>query len=157
LLPGEAAAFLVLEPLGSSQRERALVQLTSWADSAAPSGDKTPLPGSILARAASECLRRAAIGGTSPSLILSDMNGAKHEALELAFARIRAFPDQASSALLLHPAESLGDVGAATGPLLMVLATLCHLHGGAPPGDVLLATSAPTGHSAVSLIQPTRS
>jgi len=156
LVPGEAAAFLVLEPLRPHHRGRAMAHLAAWAEGAALANEKNPLPGAILTRATRECLRRAAYRDETPGLILSDMGGAKHEALEVAFARFRAFRNQASSALLLHPAESLGDVGAATGPLLMVIATLCHLHGRAPQGDALLTTNTRPGRSAVCLVRPER-
>lgn len=157
LVPGEAAAFLVLEPLRPHHRGHAMAHLAAWAEGGPLPDEKNPLPGAILTRATRECLRRAAYRDETPGLILSDMGGAKHEALEVAFARFRAFRNQASSALLLHPAESLGDVGAATGPLLMVLATLCHLHGNVSQGDALLTTNTRTGCSAVCLVRPERS
>jgi 3-oxoacyl-[acyl-carrier-protein] synthase-1 len=157
MIPGEAAAFLVLEPLRARPPVSPLACVAAWADSAALADEKPPLPGAVLTRATRECLRRGGERDATPGLIVSDMGGAKHEALEVAFARFRAFRDQASSALLLHPAECLGDVGAATGPLLMVLATLCHVHGMAPRGDALLTTNTRTGRSAVALIRPERS
>ncbi|RKH19234.1 hypothetical protein D7X74_07390 [Corallococcus sp. CA047B] len=151
-VPGEAAAFLVLEPL--RPQSRALSQLAAWGEGTPLQGEKSPLPGALLTRATRECLRSSAANNESPGLILSDMDGSKHEALEMAFARFRAFRDQASAASLLHPSESLGDVGAATGPLLMVLATLCLLHGSGLPGGALVATHTPPGHGAVCRVLP---
>lgn len=152
LVPGEAAAFLVLEPM--RRGAPSLARLASWAQAARLPTETQPLPGAILTRAVRECLRRAALREATPSWLLSDMGGAKDEALEVVFARFRALPGQASEALLLHPAESLGDVGAATGPLLLALATLGLRNG--TRGPMLMTTRRP-GMGAAALVQSPRS
>lgn len=157
MIPGEAAAFLVLGPRLSAPPERPPAFLASWADSAPLPDERPLLPGAVLTRATRECLRRGGEREAAPGLIVSDMGGEKQDALEVAFARFRAFRDQASTAELFHPSECLGDVGAATGPLLMVLATLYSRHGGGPRGDALLTTSSRSGRCAVGLIRPERS
>jgi 3-oxoacyl-[acyl-carrier-protein] synthase-1 len=155
-IPGEAAAFVVLEPRSTGRATRASAACVAWAASAMEPGEKRSVPGTHLTRAVQECLHRSDTPKVTPGLILSDMGGRKQEALHLAFARIRAFPDQAYAARLVHPAESLGDVGAATGPLLMVLATLFQRAASGSQPHALLTTETREQHGAACLIAPER-
>lgn len=148
-LPGEAAAFVLLE----QNRRDALAVLhtpavvdddTSLLDEAPPVG-----------RALSEALRGALrAGGTAPSWLLADLNGTSRRALEWGHALVRVQPELGLAELPLWlPVESFGEAGAAVGALGVCIATRALSHGYAPGPAALLTLSSERGQKAALLIE----
>jgi 3-oxoacyl-[acyl-carrier-protein] synthase-1 len=124
-VPGEAAAFVVLERADTAlQRHRPAYARCSevcLAHEANTRETDSVCTGQSLA----ECLRpvtdRLRRSGSPVRAILCDLNGETYRATEWAYAHARVFRDSANPCprTLLHPADCVGDVGAATGALLL--------------------------------------
>ena len=118
ILPGEAAAFLVIEKQPLNGRRLALIQSSSIADEPTV-GTDSPNQAQGLTRAVREA--RSAASVSDMPLFICDLNGDRYRALEwgLVFARalgdLRWRYDLATSGKLWHPADCIGDTGAASG------------------------------------------
>ena len=144
--PGEAAAALFLEPLAARKRKaQAVLGPVAIAEEAnLITSDKQSTGGALTT-----AVRRALAGSstTGPcSWVLCDMNGESYRAYEWGLAMARVPARLGSVAKLSHPAECLGDVGAATGGVLLGVAATGFVRGYAPGGEALLwaASDGPT-------------
>lgn len=141
--PGEAAAALFLEPLSSAKRAP-LAVLGTVGRAEEPETNLITSERQSTGGALATAIRNALDGsaGDAPCpWVLCDMNGESYRSFEwgLAMARI---PDRLGSVgKLSHPAESLGDVGAATGGVLIGLAATGFTRGYAPGPEALLWAS----------------
>ena len=129
LIPGEAAGFVLLASDGFMARHGLppRVQLVHGATAAEPSPwyGNQPADGSGLS---------AVLGGLLPpdgpraDVTFIDHNGQNWRAEEWLTAWLRHAPRLADPLDLRHPADGWGDIGAATGLLLVALANaeLCH-------------------------------
>jgi 3-oxoacyl-[acyl-carrier-protein] synthase-1 len=132
IIPGEAAAFAVLEPAGGP---RALAHvLGSGVAEEQTAGTEEPNQGVGL----TDALRRARAGVRgleARPLIVCDLNGERYRTLEWGLASIRALgdlhaePGGPASGDLWHPADCIGDPGAGSGMLSLVWAVTA-LHRG---------------------------
>jgi 3-oxoacyl-[acyl-carrier-protein] synthase-1 len=127
LTPGEAAAFLVLELEAHARQRRA----TAYARLGGVSATLEPHPihseevctGIGLASCLQDVLAQMEAASIAPAAIYCNLNGESHAAAEWGYAvnRIvaagRALPDA-----LVHPADCMGDAGAAMGGVLTCLA-----------------------------------
>ncbi|HEX3623881.1 MAG TPA: hypothetical protein VH280_00490 [Verrucomicrobiae bacterium] len=118
VLPGEAAAFCILEK--QPVRNKAMASLAATATGQEPTaGTENPNQAQGLT-AVLRAMRNAATFSHLP-LFVCDLNGDRYRALEWGLAYTRAFgsvhekPDAATSGDLWHPADCIGDSGAATG------------------------------------------
>lgn len=137
-IPGEAAAFLVLENASSVQERggRLLARLTGLgsASEAATIYDDKPSTGRGLAQALQTALR----GQHTPvALVVCDLNGERYRANEWGYAMPRAFANTGTPAMLWHPADCVGDSGSAAGALNLVFGALALARRDAPAGCVL--------------------
>ncbi len=124
IIPGEAAAFVVLE--AAPRAGRALATLAASATAEEPTaGTDDPNQGVGLTRA----FREARAG--APKLerfprVICDLNGEHYRTREWGYAYVRALgdahaaPDGPSGADLWHPADCIGDSGAGSGALDVV-------------------------------------
>lgn len=124
-IPGEGAAFLVLEPAGTS-RALATVIGSGVAEEETAGTDR-----SSQAVGLTQALRRArerVKGLESRPLIVCDLRGERYGTLEWGLASVRALgdlhstPEGPASADLWHAADCTGDTGAASGALSVVWA-----------------------------------
>jgi 3-oxoacyl-[acyl-carrier-protein] synthase-1 len=118
VLAGEAAAFVVLERAESATRRG--VRPQAWLMTCASS--KEPTAGTDdpnQAAGLSEVLRVARHEGgiESPPLVICDLNGDRYRALEWGMALIRSLGDLHGDVQMWHPADCIGDCGAASGIL----------------------------------------
>ena len=117
-IPAEAAACVLLEPsTRASQRQSrvwAKVQAIAHEKYAGTEADNN---GEALARVTGACLPE---NGTSP-LIVADLNGSTAKAREWGFA-VSRLGDRVADVVTEYPAISLGDVGAASGLALALVA-----------------------------------
>lgn len=118
VFPGEAAAFCVLEQ--QPIRGKAMALLTAAVTSAEPTaGTENPNQGQGLTTVL-RAMRNSAEISHLP-LFICDLNGDRYRALEWGVAYTRAFgnlhekPDAATSGDFWHPADCIGDCGAASG------------------------------------------
>ena len=127
-MPGEAAAFLLVERAGSVDRGRRTDSepLVSIGGVAQTQGvpltrEREDRPAGV---ALSECL--AASRSTlaeDPETVYTGLNGTPHRAFDWGCARVRLQADDVGfEGAEVHPATSIGDVGAAAGPVAVCLA-----------------------------------
>jgi 3-oxoacyl-[acyl-carrier-protein] synthase-1 len=145
--PGEAAAFLVLE---APPRSKALAWITGTGVAEEPTvGTEDANEGVGLTRAIRAA--RAAAGANQPShfpRLVCDLNGDRYRAMEWAYALIRALPDLKQDkhsepwgpeeTERWHPAEFIGDTGAASGIVNAVWAATAMRAGYANTRDAFL-------------------
>ena len=118
--PGEAAAFVLLERRADALARglTPLATLRGFGAGAVAGGPGPPNTGAALV-AALESLVGAA--GPAP-LVLCDLNGESSRTREWGFALSRLGSRLGAGATVLHPASALGDVGSASGAVLLALA-----------------------------------
>jgi 3-oxoacyl-[acyl-carrier-protein] synthase-1 len=125
-IPGEAAAFLVLE-LESEAKERGAPALCRILDTVYTKEEATifsdrPLFGKGLAESISRVLGNQGMQINSIDGILCDLNGEHYRMKEWALAQSRIFDGSTPVPELWHPAECFGDIGAASGVVLAAAA-----------------------------------
>jgi 3-oxoacyl-[acyl-carrier-protein] synthase-1 len=140
VIPGEAAAFLYLET-GESARKRGarvLARLLSAGTDVEPSaGTNDPNRGAGLTRVLHQVCRDAG-GLEAPPLVICDLNGDRYRALEWAMASVRTVGKLHGDMEILHPADCIGDCGAASGALNAAWAIVALLKGYAGAARVLV-------------------
>jgi 3-oxoacyl-[acyl-carrier-protein] synthase-1 len=156
LVPGEAAAALVLETASAARRRKipVLARIAAVAlEREASYGPDAPASGAGLERAIQQA--GAAAGGLGGvKRVLSDLNGERWRFLEWALAESRIVADLGADWQLWHPADCLGDVGAAFVPLATALAVRSFARGYAGGGQVLVLASAERGERTAMVIGP---
>jgi 3-oxoacyl-[acyl-carrier-protein] synthase-1 len=106
--PAEGAGFVLLQPVRRTG-VAPLALLDGLAASELPTGDQ----------ALTEVLRRLQHRGVRPSRIISDLNGETARAREWSIVATRLGNGLGDASALEHPAIATGDLGAATGPVLL--------------------------------------
>lgn len=150
-VPGEAAAFLLL----GSERSAAkagisplcrLSRVTEGVEEGHLQSDQ-PYKGEGLANAVSRFLEENPPAGTIAT-VYSSMNGENYWAKEWGVAYLRNRAAFSEDPEIHHPADCFGDVGAATGPLLVGLAMI-GIRGGYRRGPAVVYCSSDGGARAV--------
>ncbi len=120
VIPGEAAAFVLLEPAEASPATGAACRLRAIALADEPTADTDdPNRAEGLTRALREILTQA--GAVQiPPLAICDLNGNRYRAVEWAMAWPRVLRFQDADLVFWHPADCLGDTGAASGIVNLV-------------------------------------
>lgn len=139
-IPAEAAAFVLVEPLGAAlARGAAPLALLAGAGLATEPLDAHGQPQrSASARTASvrEALAASPLAPTDIGMVWSDLNGESARGLEWGLASVRL--GLADSETLLHPADCWGDLGAATGCALLAVGAMAQASGWAARRPLLL-------------------
>jgi 3-oxoacyl-[acyl-carrier-protein] synthase-1 len=86
--------------------------------------------------------------------VLCDLNGESYRAFEWGVVQTRMASRFGAIASLNHPAESIGDVGAATGGVLIACAARAFARGYAPGRSALCFTSSEQGLRGALLVDP---
>jgi 3-oxoacyl-[acyl-carrier-protein] synthase-1 len=146
-LPGEAAAFVVIERLASARARgaRALARLLAAAAADEPTaGTNDPCQGEGLTAAIRTVTEEA--GGRDGCTVVCDLNGERLRALEWALVNARLSHTVRGFVDLWHPADCVGDTGAAGGVLSTLWAAKALEQGYAAPAHILLwgASDGPT-------------
>jgi 3-oxoacyl-[acyl-carrier-protein] synthase-1 len=155
LIPGEAAAFLVVERLDSVRRRggRILAEVKGFGAAFEEASIESDSPCRALGLTAAfrSALASAGMQPQQVSAVYCDLNGESYRAREWALASTRiGFPDSPD---LLHPADCLGDVGAATGPLLLSLAATTLADSAAAGSNILVFAGSETGERAAVVLE----
>jgi 3-oxoacyl-[acyl-carrier-protein] synthase-1 len=157
MIPGEAATALVLESAATALRRRARVLATLGEVGA---GDETQAIGGdreSSGRGLTQALRAALAGGAShaPRWVLCDLNGEAYRAVEWGTVSVRLARELGAGARLTHPADCLGEVGAAIGGVLIAQALGGFARGYAPAPEALLWAGSDRGlRAAVRVLAP---
>ena len=155
-IPGEASAFLLLE-LESSARKRGapirceLLDTAYTIEEATRFSDK-PLFGKALADSIRTILSNQGTGPEGIDGILCDLNGEHYRMKEWGLAQCRIFDGTSSIPDLWHPAENMGDIGAASAILLAALAEAAIGRGYFKGPRVLVWTSSDNGGRGSALL-----
>lgn len=155
LTPGEGAAFLLLCDEATAQGA-GLMPLATLADSAIGMEPghlyaDEPYLGEGLAGAVTTLFEQAP-PSRPVATIYASFNGERYWAKEFGVARIRNAAHFDEAALMEHPAECFGDLGAAHGPALAALAAHA-LAGRYRRGPCLVYASSDYGDRAVALLE----
>lgn len=155
---GEAAVALVIEADSAGQVDGAAPPLARLAafgfgdepDSAfsdrAPMGQGTEA--AILGAWA------GVADGNGAAWVLSDMNGEPYRAMDWGAAVSRLGPRLDPELEMSHPADAMGDVGCASGALLVAIASDAFAEGRAPADRALVVTSSDGGARAAARVEP---
>jgi 3-oxoacyl-[acyl-carrier-protein] synthase-1 len=126
LFPSQAAGFFIMESLGGTKKRKKqpLSKITGYAliMEPAPFVSENPCTGEGLTEAILKALERSREEPGGIGSVFCDLNGEYHRFREWGFADVRCFPDGDHSPRLIHPAESMGDMGAAFLPVLVNIA-----------------------------------
>jgi 3-oxoacyl-[acyl-carrier-protein] synthase-1 len=155
-VPGEAASFVVLELQSNAQRRKqeayaecgdvavAEEKNTIWTD--------TPCTAEALSQCLRPVLTSLAKGDKRPDVVLCDLNGESYRSTEWGYAMTRAFRDGQPVPPLMHPADCVGDVGAAIGGILVGLGAFVMKKNLAPWKAALVWCSSDNGERAACAI-----
>lgn len=150
IIPGEAAAFLVLERESMTRRRGVPARLRIDAvglERDAPWTPQSPVRGRGLTRAIQTVLE--AVGRPEEfGQVICDLNGERWRFLEWALIETRCLGKLPRGWQLWHPADCLGDVGTAFGPVAIGLAAQAFQRGYAPNPRILIASASESGERA---------
>jgi len=155
-IPGEAAAVLLLESRARAEERGAnIFAMTRGLGKGLeknPVGTDRPSSGEGLAQAI-----RAAIGGAENPLeiewVAGDLNGESYRAKEWGLGQVMLQKNFRGAKHIWHPADSLGDVGAASGAVLVSLAARALEKGYAPAEKCLIFAGSDDGSRGALLLQ----
>ncbi|MEO0559113.1 MAG: hypothetical protein AAF170_13125 [Bacteroidota bacterium] len=137
-MPGEAAAFLLVERAGASTEGLTLNGLAQTTDLPFIPGEAERPAGVAL----STCLAATqAASASSTDLLFTSLNGTAHRAFDWGCAQVRLSADGPFEPETIHPALSFGDIGAATGPMAVCLADHAHQRGRLPASTAVVLAS----------------
>ena len=141
-VPGEGAAFVLLAGAGAAARRgwTPLAHVASVGLGREPGNRSTDIPclGDGLTQAFADALRAPAAGGVRG--LYTGMNGESFWAKELGAAQLRHGAHFAEPLRIDHPADAVGDLGAAAGPTMLALAAWT-LRSGYREGPILVTCS----------------
>lgn len=118
--PGEAAAFILLKIADSSSEVK--IYPPGIADEAGHRYSQQPYKGDGLANAVGEAISGSP--ATNVKSVFASFNGEHFNAKEWGVAAIRNEQHINDDFNIIHPADCYGDIGAATAPVLMALASI---------------------------------
>ena len=125
LIPGAGSAFVVLERLEDARRRRAAplaaVEGIGRGNEPVPLDGTEPSRAEGATRAVNAALAAAASAGRIAN-VYTDLNGERNRALEWALVETRALSPLPAGWRRNVPAAIVGDLGASSAPLLLVLA-----------------------------------
>ncbi len=161
-MPGEAAAFLLIERLDTALMRRAriagLLESPAWARDPHHRLAQEPPLGLGLTQAVSASLDGLDLRGCPIGLIVGDLNGDPYRASDWGYTLVRTLgPYGLGEVPLWVPASSFGDVGAATGPVAACVALRGFDRGYADAERVLLWLASDAGARAAFCLRHYRS
>jgi len=137
-MPGEAAAFLLVERADSSGEGLTIHGLAQATGIPFVPGEPERPAGVAL----STCLAATrAASASSVDLLFTSLNGTAHRAFDWGCAQVRLGADGPFEPETIHPAMSFGDIGAATGPMAVCLADHAYQRGRLPSSTAVVLTS----------------
>lgn len=148
-VPGEASAFFLLETPRMAQRRKAPVM--AWLESSqlarepVTADSREPCDGHGLGHAITAAFETLEDRGAGTGLVINDLNGELYRAEEFAKAAPRALRHLRGRWRLWHPADCIGDTGAASGALAVCVGARALFRGYAATSQVLTCASSEQG------------
>ncbi|MCC6557369.1 MAG: hypothetical protein IT372_30835 [Polyangiaceae bacterium] len=139
--PGEAAAALLVEDARAARARGAAVEVVITAIGTGTEPETVRSDRQSTGAGLTAALRGALREGRAPAWVLCDMNGESYRAFEWGIALARLGEQLGTIRKVVYPTMSLGDVGAATGAVLVAAAAAGFRRGYAPAREALLWTS----------------
>ncbi|MDH3213181.1 MAG: hypothetical protein OEM05_11910 [Myxococcales bacterium] len=151
-IPGEAASGILLELPTHAQARSA--EILSTVTALGFGVESSPLTGEESSSGAGLCevLRDVVPPDESARWVCCDLNGESYRAFEWGLVQVRLAAVVEGMRLLHHPADCIGDVGAASGGILMSHATHGFARSDTLPSNAILWTSADDGKRAAMRI-----
>ena len=155
-IPGEGAGFCLLASAEMAQRIglEPFAAVTGVGISREESLIKTDAV--CLGRGLSQAIELATRGlpdGARINHMICDVNGEPYRGDEMGYTLVRAAASFADSASFLTPVDCWGDVGAASGPLFMMLASIAAKKGYARGPHTLVWTSSEAGSRGAAMLR----
>lgn len=160
LIPGEAAAFAILERTGDASRRgvrsRLRIGVTALEGSKLHADDPhEPLDRPNELAAALRAVLARLDASDLPRYVITDLNGERWRFREWGLAETRCLADLPDRWELWHPADCVGDVGAAFVPLAVGVATRAFERGHGLGDSMLICAGADQGERcAVAVLAP---
>lgn len=149
IIPGEGAAFIVLEKRADAVARGASPLARLDGISTAMEGHgiyaQTPCRGDGLTSSLQSTLAALPDRGLDTAVVVCDLNGERYRALEWGLTLTRVLGAVRRSPAVWHPASSIGDAGAAAGAINLVLGAVALAKSYARPGQVLVWGSSDEG------------
>lgn len=156
-VPGEAAAFILVERAPAATARGACVLATPVGIGTAVEPNSiyaaSPCAGDGLTSAIRTALTRSA-ASVSPAVAICDLNGERYRAHEWALALSRCFFSSDPPGTLWHPADCLGDCGAAAGVMNLAFGSLAASRRHFGPSSVLVWGSSDDGQRGAAILAP---
>jgi len=131
--PGEAVGFMIVETKNGALRRKkkifAEVAGIGLAKEPAPFLSEQPAKGEGLTKACRTALTKSACKPGEIAAVLGDLNGEFFRSKEWSYAEFRCFGNSNESRQLWHPADCMGSAGAASGAILINMATVALTRG----------------------------
>lgn len=144
-IPGEAGVMLLVETRRRATDRGAVIRAVLGRP--ATGQEPHPFAGdrSSTGRGLKEALQGATAGGAKPTWTVCDLNGESYRHFEWALMQTQ-LPDLLGGIVrVVRPAESIGDVGAATGGLLLACVCEAFARGYQPGPEALVCAAADSG------------
>ncbi|MDA8142255.1 MAG: beta-ketoacyl synthase N-terminal-like domain-containing protein [Desulfobacteraceae bacterium] len=150
-IPGEGAAFLLLEPAGQPEKRglSPLAAVTAAIQDRCPATEVAHNTGVALSKTLSHLLEAS----PQPPIIVCDLNGEPARMKEWGYTYSRLGERLGVPLALEHPVDVLGDMGAASGAMFTALAILYLQKKYAQHASALIWTASDTGERAAMLIE----
>lgn len=140
-IPSEGAGFLVVESAASVQARGVSVLARLSASATAMESNsfyhEDPCKADGLTESLRSTLAQAGEAASSIGMVVCDLNGERYRAAEWGFALARAMGGVKSEYRLMHPADCIGDTGAASGVINACYAASAIADGVVAGGSVL--------------------
>lgn len=157
VVPGEAATFLAVE---AARTGRELCRISGIGidqedvnSSVLSDGHPT---GKGLERALRKATADAGVDESEIGLRLSDLNGERYGAMDSMLALSRFYRTDRDGLPIWHPADCVGETGAAVGALLIQIGGHAKTLGYAPPGAIMCELSSESGLRAACVIHSSK-
>jgi 3-oxoacyl-[acyl-carrier-protein] synthase-1 len=148
-LPGEGAAFLLIEPPleARARGARVLCSIEAPATAIEPvtAREGAPCDGTGLGAAIEATLSALGDRGAETGLLLTDLNGEPYRAEELGYAVVRALRHVKAPFRVWHAADCIGDTGAASSAIAACTGARALCRGYARTGHALVCASSDSG------------
>jgi 3-oxoacyl-[acyl-carrier-protein] synthase-1 len=153
-IPGEAAAAILMESPRDARRRQsrvlAIIEAVGTAQEMKTVLSEEVCQGDGLSDAIRAAVAEA--GGGAIDWIACDLNGERYRAAEWGYCQTRLHSILGGALKVWHPADCLGDVGAATGAVLIALVAQAFEKEYAPSERCLLWASSDKGERAAAVI-----
>jgi 3-oxoacyl-[acyl-carrier-protein] synthase I len=154
VVPGEAATFLAVSATPSSNALGFICGLGLDQEDVSSSvlSDGHPT-GKGLERALRKSVEDAGIHESAIGLRISDLNGERYGGMDSMLALSRFYRTDRIGLPIWHPAECVGETGAAVGALTIQLALRALSHGYSPADSIMCELSSESGLRAACIVQ----